>query len=209
MFNHKNPPKIKIRIIIIAILIVIILVAIVLNFTIKKDNTANQTTPPENSNPSSQTNQEINQNPRQTQPPSPQTQTPPPTPPVQPTPPAPQREPIYPTISTSELQSIMQNFPQIMNIKDPKIKMQFHDNNSLYLGYTYFIGSGGQVSQFSGQASDMWLTINVYNALALRDSSDKCSYLKSVIQSGKAWVIEQSSNPFVIMKYMSIKSCVM
>jgi hypothetical protein len=221
MFNHHREPKIKIRVIIIAVLIVLILAAVTLNFTIKDTKTSQTTSPASSPSPSTSTSQVNTQAPPASSPPSaPTTPAPQPAPtpaPVQPapqskpapvTPPAPPA-PVYPTISTSELQSIMQNFPQVMSIKDPKIKMQFHDNNSLYLGYTYFIGSGGQVSQFSGQAYDMWLTINVFDVLALKSSSNKCADLKAVIKSGKAWVIEQSSNPLVIMKYLSIKSCVM
>jgi len=208
--DYKKPPKIKPRVIIIAILIILILAAVTFSLTFnKKTDTQNQaqTSQNQNSNPSSQTQQPASSppptsspasNPQPTPQPQPQPQTQKPAPPA----------PVYPTISTSELQSIMQSFSQVMSIKDPKIRMQFHDDNSLYLGYTYFIGSGGQVSQFSNQAYDMWLTINVYDALNLKASSDKCAYLKSTIQSGRAWVIEQSSNPFVIMKYLPIKNCV-
>ncbi len=209
MFNHKNPPKIKIRVIIIAILIIIILAAVVLNFTIKKDNTAKQTTPPENANPSSQTNQEINQNPPQTQTLAPQTQTSPSkNPPVQPTP-TPQSEQVLPSVTASQLQSILQKSPEMNKLPDStKLIIQFHNDINQFTGYRFFVGSKGSVSEYANQPYDMLLTININTIPGLEASTTVCSDIKRIIQSGKAWVIDQSSNPFVIMKYLPIKSCV-
>ncbi len=114
-----------------------------------------------------------------------------------------------PLITPSDLQSIMQKCSQVTSIKGPKIKMQFHDNNMQYVGYTFFVGSQGQVSPFTDQEYDMWLTLNINEIQRLKASNNVCSDLKSIVQAGNAYVIEQSNNPFTLMKYMGLKPCVM
>ncbi len=212
MFNHKKPPRIKIRVIILAILIVLILAAVVFNFTIEKDNKSTQKTSQENTNPTPNTNQISPKNPPRTStpasqpPPKPASATTPQT--VQPQAPTP--PPILPSVTASQLQNMLQKSPEMNKLpSSTKLIIQFHNDRNQFTGYKFFIGSGGSVSGYAGQDYDMLLTININTIPGLESSTTVCSDIKNIIKSGKAWVIEQSSNPFVIMKYLLIKGCVM
>jgi hypothetical protein len=115
----------------------------------------------------------------------------------------------YPIVTTSILQSILQKSPEINKLPDSaKIILQFHNEKNQYIGYKFFIGGKGVVYSYTGQAYDMWITLNINELFKLQASTNVCADLKSIVTAGNAWVIEQTKNPFTLMKYLGIKNCV-
>ena len=115
-----------------------------------------------------------------------------------------------PQITIEMLQEILKKSPEMNKLSsDAKIILQFHNDQKLFTGYIFFVSSQGQVSSYNGQAYDFRITININTISRLQNSANVCSEIKSIISEGNAWIIEQPSNPFIIIKYMPIKGCVM
>jgi hypothetical protein len=115
-----------------------------------------------------------------------------------------------PLVTASILQSILQKSPEINKLpNDAKIVLEFHDNTKEFCGYIFFISGKGNVYAYAKQAYDLWLTLNINEIPALQSSTNVCADLKSMVKNGQAWIIYTTSNPFALLKYLSIKSCVM